>query len=92
MQRLSAAASQNRFDETVHLERIFLRYEPPQVVSVDSIGLYHNLVQDQQATNLLGSRWSGPTPISVKGDSNCLFNSISVALFMDMRMPLQKFV
>ena len=58
-----------------------MRYEPPQVVSVDSVGLYHNLVQDQQATKLLGSRWSGPTPISVKGDGNCLFNAISVALF-----------
>lgn len=81
VQRLSAAASQNLFDEAVRLERIFLRYEPPQVVSVDSVGLYHNLVQDQQATNLLGSRWSGPTPISVKGDGNCLFNAISVALF-----------
>lgn len=81
LQRLSAATSQNLFDEAVHLERIFLRYEPPQVVSVDSVGLYHNLVQDQQATKLLGSRWSGPTPISVKGDGNCLFNAISVALF-----------
>ena len=81
LQRLSAATSQNLFDEAVHLERIFLRYEPPQVVSVDSVGLYHNLVQDQQAAKLLGSRWSGPTPISVKGDGNCLFNAISVALF-----------
>ena len=70
LQCSSATASQNLFDEAVHLERIFLRYEPPQVVSVDSVGLYHNLVQDQQATNLLGSRWSGPTPISVKGDGN----------------------
>ena len=39
------------------------------------------MVQDQQATTLLGSRWSGPTPISVKGDGKCLFNAISVALF-----------
>ena len=45
LQCSSAAASQNLFDEAVHLERIFLRYEPPQVVSVDSVGLYHNLVQ-----------------------------------------------
>ena len=58
-----------------------MRYEPPQVLSVESVGLYHNLVQDLQATNLLGSRWSGPTPTSVKGDGNCLFNAISVALF-----------
>ena len=66
LQRLSAAASQNLFDETVRLERIFLRYEPPQVVSVESVGLYHNLVQYQQATNLFGSRWSGPTPYFCK--------------------------
>ena len=45
LQCSSATASQNLFDEAVHLERIFLRYEPPQVVSVDSVGLYHNLVQ-----------------------------------------------
>ncbi|KAK3091770.1 hypothetical protein FSP39_022506 [Pinctada imbricata] len=35
---------------------------------------------DEDASPLLGPYWKGPVPVSVTGDGNCLFNSISVAL------------
>ena len=77
-------ASQDLFDDTVRLERIFLRYEP-KVVSSDSC-TYTGLVQDQIATQLLGQQWSESTPMVVRGDGNWLFSMPSPWYYLAMRM------
>ena len=79
LQRLSVAASQTLLDEAAHLERIFLRGESLHAAYTKPV-LYHNLTQDLTAKQLLNANWTGPTPVEVSGDGNCLFNAISVAI------------
>jgi len=77
---VSAATSQNQFDEAARLERIVQRYESQVVVSSDHAN-FKNLFRDHVAQQLLGSNWSGDTPIAVNTDGNCLFKTLSVALY-----------
>jgi hypothetical protein len=74
---LSATINQNK---AARLERIFLRYESRVVLSSNH-AIYKNLFRDHVAQQLLGSNWSGDTPIAVNADVNCLFHALSVALY-----------
>jgi hypothetical protein len=71
---------QSTFDEAACLERIFLRYESRVVVSSDHAN-HNNLFRDHVAHQLLGSNWSGDTPIAVNTNGNCLFRALAVDLY-----------
>ena len=77
---MSVAISQHIFDEAACLERIFLRYESRVVVSSDHAN-HNNLFRDHVAHQLLGSNWSGDTPIAVNTNGNCLFRALAVDLY-----------
>ncbi|KAK3103858.1 hypothetical protein FSP39_022462 [Pinctada imbricata] len=80
LRRISAAID-TKPNDAATIERIFLRDES-SCVTHDRMK-YDNWSMDIDSTarHLLGSNWQSSIPVSVSGDGNCLFNSLSVAMY-----------
>lgn len=68
--------------DAAKLEKILLRNEP-KFLYEDSVKVTFNnwaLSRDETAASLLGKNWNGPVPVIAKGDGNCLYNSVSIAI------------
>ena len=82
LKRLEKSVLDGNLSEAARLEKVLLRFYPMETsrAEFDNWGLS----RDHVALGLLGQNWKGlqgTAPIAVSGDGNCLFNSLSMAIF-----------
>lgn len=79
--RFATTARSSILDEAGKTEVIFLRKESLTVTVPPTTVSFNGQSVAVIASRLLGKNWKQYVPLSVKGDSNCLFNALSVAIF-----------
>ncbi|XP_061179931.1 uncharacterized protein LOC133188496 isoform X2 [Saccostrea echinata] len=76
--RLEFAIQSGCFEMGVRMETIFMRREPKRLLPKQAFRFEHSMSIDHLASDLVGK--SDFVPVLVRGNGNCLFNALSIAI------------